>query len=167
MKKTVLIIGFVLFYVGILSSQAQTTPYKHSVGGAVGFLNGASYKAFVTHNLATQIDGGVAISIPYYVVTKLNFNMMYETYIKKGFYWFVGAGVGVGNTLTPLNPYYDSGYIFYMSYNLIGGAEYKFANIPLALQADIRPGLTTSFARGDVRVFPDINCLTISARYTF
>lgn len=149
--------------------QAEEPPYKHSVGGVLGFVNGFSYKGFVLNEFALQVDAGVGYGFPSYLNMKANLNLKFERYIKKGFYWFAGGGVSVGTALDPYGYYSYYGYnapryFALIGLNAIGGVEYKFAKIPLTLQADMRPGVSFII---DADPQFDFNFLNISARYTF
>ncbi len=157
MKKVMLIALVAFMFMSSYNLKAQDAPYKHSVGGVVGFIDGFSYKGFILNKLAIQADAGFGIGFPY-MSTKANVNLMYQGYIKKGFYWFAGGGVSGG---------YAFGGAALLGVNAIGGAEYKFAKIPLTLQADIRPGVGFYINSYDHAVGFDYNFLNLSARYTF
>lgn len=160
---------FICFFivVGALSAHSQA-PYKHSIGGILGFIEGGSYKTFVADNFAIQVDFGLRWAV---VASgaEVNGNFMYEQAIKNGFYWFAGGGVSLGPAFggTLFNPLTNTSSIgFKLGLNAIGGAEYKFAKIPLTLQADIRPGVAFYIANGFNPRF-DYNFVNASARYTF
>lgn len=154
-------------FMSLYNLKAQDAPYKHSVGGVVGFIDGFSYKGFLLNNLAIQADAGFGIGFPY-MNTKVNVNLMYEKYIKKGFYWFAGGGVSGGYAFGGVATFLGTTFNSYglLGVNAIGGAEYKFAKIPLTLQADIRPGVGFYLNSSDHPVGFDYNFLNISARYT-
>lgn len=81
-----------------------------------------------------------------------NPNVVYQAEISNGFSWFAGGGVSLG-----MAKYYagrEEGYSYTYTnaplmgkfgVNAIGGAEYKFANVPLALSLDFRPGYGLGF----------------------
>lgn len=168
MKKVMLFALVTFMFMNSYNVQAQDAPYKHSVGGVVGFVNGFSYKGFILSKLAIQADAGFGIGFPY-MSTKANANLMYQGYIKKGFYWFAGGGVSAGYSFGGVATYlYATSYSYALiGINAIGGAEYKFAKIPLTLQADIRPGVAFHLNRYDHAIGFDYNFLNVSARYTF
>lgn len=168
MKKVMLFAIVAFMFMSLYNLKAQDAPYKHSVGGVVGFIDGFSYKGFLLNNLAIQADAGFGIGFPY-MNTKVNVNLMYEKYIKKGFYWFAGGGVSGGYAFGGAASYfYTTSYSYgLIGINAIGGAEYKFAKIPLTLQADIRPGVGFYINSYDHAVGFDYNFLNLSARYTF
>ncbi|MDD4208757.1 MAG: hypothetical protein PHI52_00260 [Bacteroidales bacterium] len=162
MKTKLFVCLFVVL--GALSTQAQA-PYKHSIGGILGFIEGGSYKTFVADNFAIQVDFGFRFS-HYALGADVNGNFMYEQAIKNGFYWFAGGGLSVGpafgGTVFSNNPLG-----FRLGLNAIGGAEYKFAKIPLTLQADIRPGVAFYIYNNYFPVRFDYSFFNASARYTF
>jgi hypothetical protein len=151
-----------------LSIKAQT-PYKHSIGGILGFFNGVSYKTFVDNNFAIQADLGMHVS-HYMLGLNVNGNFMYEQAIQNGFYWFAGGGITLGPAFGYVRNYPANNqtlFGFRLGLNGIGGAEYKFNNIPLTLQADIRPGISFYMSNGGFFAFFDYNFLNASVRYTF
>ena len=150
MKRKVLIISLLALFsctVSMAQVRSDAAPYDNAIGGTIGFMNGASFKTFPTNHFAIQLDLGYRFILDYEynavpIVLTFNPNFMYEAACGNGFYWF-----GV---------------------NAFGGAEYKFANIPLALQVDARPGFFL-FANPhhDPFVLFDYNFFNVSARYTF
>ncbi len=168
MKKVMLFALVAFMFMSSYNLKAQDAPYKHSVGGVVGFIEGFSYKGFLLNNLAIQADAGFGIGFPY-MSTKVNVNLMYQGYIKKGFYWFAGGGLSGGYAFGGAATIFGTTFNSYglLGVNAIGGAEYKFAKIPLTLQADIRPGVAFHMNRSVFKPYFDYNFLNISARYTF
>lgn len=162
MKTKLFICLFVVL--GALSTQAQA-PYKHSIGGILGFIEGGSYKTFVADNFAIQVDFGFRWA-HYASGAEVNGNFMYEQAIKKGFFWFAGGGLSVGPAFGGV-VFGNNPIAFKLGLNAIGGAEYKFAKIPLTLQADIRPGASFYIWNGNFKPYFDYNFLNASARYTF
>lgn len=160
------------------SAFAQTrknaAPYNNAIGATVGFMNGATFKTFPTNNFAIQLDLGYRFIADYHsggipVVLSFNPNFMYESACGNGFYWFIGGGLNVGGAL-PTHSYerYRCGN-FVFGVNAIGGAEYKFANIPLTLQVDARPGffLFANHNYHDPYILFDYNFFNATARWTF
>lgn len=178
-------VALVITLTTIVASFAQTrqdaAPYDNAVGATLGFMNSLNFKTFPTNHLALQFDLGYRFTWDYmhsYVPTILtiNPNVMYEASAGNGFYWFVGGGLNIGCAF-PRYYYYSETHNRYMGHcgkfvfgvNAIGGAEYKFANIPLALQVDARPGFFL-FANNKCHnpyILFDYNFFNISARYTF
>jgi hypothetical protein len=184
MRKIVFILTFIVL--ASVSSFAQSrfdaAPYDNAVGTTVGFMNGLKFKTFPTDHLAIQFDLGYRFMWDYmnnYVPAILSFNpnVMYESSAGYGFYWFVGGGLNIGASL-PKYYYYsetDNRYMgghcanFVFGLNAIGGVEYKFNNIPLALQVDARPGFFL-FANNKYHspyILFDYSFLNISVHYTF
>lgn len=160
MKKVFfLLIAMAIMTTSVVSLHAQA-PYKHSIGGIVGSYYGASYKTFLFDNFSLQVDCGAKLL--YSWTFDLNPNLMLEKEIKNiGLYWFVGGGASIG-----LGYYHLNNFAFKIGLNAIGGVEYKFAKIPLTIQADIRPGFGTGFGSGGAYPFFDwASCASV--RYTF
>jgi len=158
----------VFLLTGALSAFSQA-PYKNSIGGIVGFIEGGSYKTFISDNFAIQVDLGFRWS-HYAAGVEVNGNFMYEQAIKNGFHWLAGGGLSTGPAFGGIlfNPLTNTVPIgFKIGMNGIGGAEYKFKNIPLTLQADIRPGASFYIFNGGFNAYFDYNFVNASARYTF
>lgn len=167
MKKKIIICIFII--IGSYNLHAQN-PYDNSIGGIVGFLNGGSYKAFITDNLAFQNDVGFKY-LHYAFGIEINGNLMYERAIKSGFYWFAGGGLNgglaFGGKEFPYQNLDDEFIGFKFGVNAIGGVEYNFDNIPLTLQADIRPGILFYVRESGTKPMFDYNFFNFSVRYTF
>ena len=182
MKKVALILFALLISASTIFAQK---PYNNSVGGVVGFIEGFSYKGFPMDNFAIQADAGYSVW-NYHIGSSLkaNANFMYEGNIGKGWHWFAGGGISLGLCFWKDGYWRHSDWHYYhpvyFGINAIGGAEYKFANIPLTLQADVRPGVffythkyNTWNINYDEKVHTelvpafDCNLVQISARYTF
>ncbi len=157
-------------------TRRDAAPYNHAVGATLGFMNGFTFKTFPTNHFAIQADLGYHFIADYRIggipaVLTINPNFMYEKSCGNGFYWFVGGGLNIGGALGHhayrhgYDYYYPGSFVFGL--NLIGGAEYKFANIPLALQVDGRPGFFLFANRYDNHILFDYNFFNVTARYTF
>lgn len=176
MKRKVLIISLLALFsctVSMAQVRSDVAPYNNAIGGTVGFMNGVSFKTFPTNHFGIQLDLGYRFIVDYEynavpIVLTFNPNFMYEKACGNGFYWFIGGGLNLGATLPHHRVgWYDHSY-FVFGVNVFGGAEYKFANIPLALQVDARPGFFLFGNRyHDPYILFDYNFLNISARYTF
>ena len=179
MKRKVLIISLLALFsctVSMAQVRSDAAPYDNAIGGTIGFMNGASFKTFPTNHFAIQLDLGYRFIFDYLdeytkvpIVLTFNPNFMYEAACGNGFYWFIGGGFNIGGTLPHpqhAGRYYHGNFVF--GVNAFGGAEYKFANIPLALQVDARPGFFL-FANPHLKAFElfDYNFFNVSARYTF
>lgn len=125
------------------------------IGGIVGGINGFSSK-FINRKFAYQLDLGIQL---FYINFDIEQNFMYQNYIHEwnpgSLSWFVGGGVSLGWNLL------YGGTKF--GVNTIGGVEYRFNKIPLALQADFRPGYGLIFEYGGVFEWT----IGLSARYYF
>lgn len=144
------------------------------IGGIVGGINGFSSK-FINRKFAYQLDLGVKCFVvnDYYYsgsnyyeysdlacVLDLTQNFMYQNYIHEwknsSLFWFVGGGVNFGWNLSMQG--------LKCGINSIGGVEYRFNKIPLALQGDFRPGYGYLF---DERINLFEWTIGLSARYYF
>ncbi|MBO4655972.1 MAG: hypothetical protein J5644_10540 [Bacteroidales bacterium] len=182
MKRKVIIFLLAALVCGSVSAQQRkdAAPYYNGIGGTLGFMNGVTFKTFPTNHFAIQLDLGYRFIADYRtgaipLVFTFNPNFMYEGACGNGFYWFIGGGLNIGGSLGRYyrdaphrNEYYRYGN-FVLGANLIGGAEYKFANIPLALQVDARPGMFVfmNHRQHDPYLLFDYNFFNVSARYTF
>ncbi|MCQ2286093.1 MAG: hypothetical protein MJZ76_04380 [Bacteroidales bacterium] len=191
MKKIVFLLSVFLLSSGLLQAQSKSTPYGNSVGGTVGFINGFSYKGFLSSDFAIQLDAGVSWNLGIDFNTKVNLNFMYETFAASHLYWFIGGGLNCGVGLVSENQYLKGSklygasvknhYPFFVGVGLIGGIEYKCPKIPLTIQVDLRPGIYfyTHKENTEVQGFTDkysyktvfkpgydINFLNVGLRYT-
>ena len=163
------ILSVCMFLCGALTLNAQE-PYKHSIGGGIGFVSGitgASYKTFPKDEFGIQVDLGYKpASLFRYNSGVVQCNLMYQAQVgKKGNLGImVGGGVLLGvtcdinasfNSLSFQTGYYrQTGlitnedrakiakhYDAAIGFNTIFGLEYTFKKVPLTLQWDTRPGL--------------------------
>lgn len=155
MKKVILFAALFAFAVG-----ASAQDYRASIGANVGTFYGASFKGFITNNLAIQADLGVnltrthgGIDVHYngqsshvgsgemdFYTFEANPNVLYQAQITSfsagTLSWFAGGGLSLGF----LNGFNHSDPTFKMGFNGMGGVELKLAAAPLALSFDFRPG---------------------------
>lgn len=177
MKKRFLAICMlvILTCTGALAqTRHDAAPYNNAIGGTIGFMNGVSFKTFPTNHFGIQLDLGYRFIGDYLnggipVVLSFNPNFMYEQACGNGFYWFIGGGANIGFSLPHIHHTIYYGHAnFVFGVNAFGGAEYKFANIPLALQVDARPGFFLfSNRHHEPYILFDYNFFNVSARYTF
>jgi hypothetical protein len=131
---------------------SQSSDYQSSIGIRFGTgyydLVSGSFKTFLASSPgALEIDLGVrpdsyggadVLSVSLQGSYQYHFNIPNVP----GFKWFIGGGVSFSNTSVNYhnNPDY-TGYTsgFGMGIFPTGGLDYKFAGIPLALTADLRP----------------------------
>ena len=183
--KKLRVLLFTAFLLGTSAAIAQ--PYRMSIGGVLGTTEGVSFKMFLSPKLAFQADLGFKYGSYVYShyygpsynwwfwTIEVNPNLKYQGNIHDwnagGLDWFAGGGLSIGYVLNNTHPFdYYSGYYARSSrgkfgINAIGGVEFAFNKIPLALQFDIRPGYGLLFGNGSISFF-DWGC-NIGARYTF
>ena len=183
MRKIFTAIAILMLALSVSFGQTRqdAAPYNFSVGVNAGFINGLTFKFFPVNNFGVQLDLGYRFTWDYvhdYIPLILSFNpnFMYEASAGNGFYWFVGGGMNIGGSL-PKYYYYSETHDRYMGHcanfvfgvNVIGGVEYKFDKIPLALQLDARPGffLFANNKYHDPYILFDFNFINLTARYTF
>jgi len=148
-------------------------PYKMSVGGIVGFMNGASFKMFLGDKFAFQTDltskfvpttlygkNGYSYNDDFWSV-EVNPNIVFQNRIKSWesgqFDWLVGLGLSAG---------YQFDNNGKAGANVIAGFEYSSNKTPIAVQLDYRPGLGILFNSHRALTFFDW-ALALSIRYTF
>lgn len=133
-----------------VSLKAQDgSDYKSGIGlragGGYYDIVSASYKTFITAPGALELNLGLR---PYTGWFHLSFSGAYQHHFPigsiEGFKWFVGGGLIGVNTFSKYD--YDDG--FRLGIFPTGGVDYKFANIPLNVSADIRP--TYMIVRPDI-----------------
>ena len=174
-----------------LFAQDRSKPYNNSFGGIIGFINGFSYKGYLSSDFALQCDAGLSWNWYTGVNLKGAVNFVYTGMATQDLFWFVGGGMNIGVGVTPENIYLIGSrihggypkkhYPFFFGLNLIGGIEYKVPGHPIALQVDVRPGFyayTHKYhveAKGigdkysyrtDFKPGFDFNFLNFSVRYT-
>ncbi len=185
MKKWIKIaVLSVLTVAGTATAEAQS-PYKMSIGGIVGSMEGASFKMFLADKIALQADFGikfVATSTsqrdPYlgryryvysYGSLEVNPNVVFQNAINTwnagGLYWFAGGGLSIGYAFGLGYRYgYGLGSNGKFGVNATGGTEFAFTKIPLTVQFDFRPGYGLLFRKGGHASHFDWT-LGLSARY--
>ena len=126
----------------------------------------ASYKTFITNPGAIELNLGFR-PYAYHDQFNLSFSGAYQHHFPikpvEGLQWFVGGGLTAYNTFASESRYSGFGLGVFPT----GGADYKFANIPLNVSADFRP--TIALIKPDYYGYPTFtaNSVGISARYTF
>ncbi|MDR0363486.1 MAG: hypothetical protein LBH92_00445 [Bacteroidales bacterium] len=183
MKKHAITLAIGLLLAMNVSTVEAQKPYKMGIGATVGSFQGASFKMFLTDNLAFQADLGFKFGsyrYEYYrnVYTFSNFwtievnpNLVYEGLIKDwnvgGLHWFAGGGISFGYSLTNIYiSYLDQGSpSLKFGVNAMGGVEFAFKKIPLTTQIDFRPGYGLLFGDGSKSLFE--YSINAGVRYTF
>lgn len=178
MKRTVLLSGLALVYFSALSAQ---TTYHSAIGLRIGTgyydLFSASYKTFLSESgSAIELNFGVKPTTNYRTGccvlndngnTMISFSASYQYHVPitslPGLQWFIGGGVVLTNTFSDNSGYRGIGFGLFPT----GGADYKFAKIPLAVSVDIRPTFrvaSPAYYNYESFYFPDFG---FSGRYTF
>ncbi len=169
--KKLLVILICVMSIGIAKSQST---YKSAIGGRLGTtyydLISASFKTFVTTNGALELNAGFgARNYDYAYDSKANtsaisaaisYQQHFDIKPVEGLRWFVGGGGTIFNTFSNHDSYEGFGFGLFP----VGGADYKFAKIPLNLSADIRP---TFHLTGPDYYNSFYANFGIAARYTF
>lgn len=162
--KKLFVFGLFLFCFAF-SVQGQSN-YKSAIGVRLGGyydVAAASYKFFISDpgaielNLGFRPFGYVGFN---WTILSVSGSYQYHFPIGKvdGLQWFVGGGVTAYNSFSNFDAYDGFGLVIWPT----GGAEYKFANIPLVVSADIRPG----FSIGGLDYYDNFNFSGgVSARY--
>jgi hypothetical protein len=130
MKKIVLIAVALL-----VATTAFSQNYKTSLGLRAGSSVGASLKHFI--NEQDALEAIVDVDIVRHDELKIRAGGFYERHFDvnvDGFALYAGAGASAGVHVSGL---YSKQ--FMISLDLIGGAEYKFNNVPIAISADWTP----------------------------
>jgi len=159
------------------SSSYRGSDYQTSVGirFGTGYYDAvsASFKGFLAGtpgalelNLGFRPDsyyGYDALSVSFQAAYEYHFNIRPVP----GFKWFIGGGLSFYNTSLTNKSNADNSYNsgFGMGIFPTGGVDYKFANIPLAVTADLRP--TIGFIRPNDYYNYTYVSFGVSARYTF
>ena len=176
MKRTGFLLMVALYYYSV--STAQTT-YHSAIGLRIGTgyydLFSASYKTFLSESAsAIELNFGVK---PAYSTgtgcclpddnsnTMISFSASYQYHVPipalPGLQWFIGGGLALTNTFSDNSSFRGIGFGLFPT----GGADYKFANIPLDVSLDIRPTFrvaSPAYYNYENFYFPDFG---ISGRY--
>ena len=141
--------------------------YKSAIGVRLGGyydIAAASYKFFLSDPSAIELNLGIRpFGVAGFKWTVVSFSAAYQHHFPignvAGLQWFVGGGPTIYNTFSNFDAYKGFGAVLFAT----GGVDYKFANIPLNLSADIRPGFSlTGIDYYDAFTFTG----GIAARYT-
>lgn len=178
MKRTVVLVSVALFCFSSLSAQ---TTYHSAIGLRIGTgyydLFSASYKTFLSESAsAIELNFGVKPATNYNTGccvlddngnTMISFSASYQYHVPivslPGLQWFIGGGLVLNNTFSDNSGYRGIGFGVFPT----GGADYKFAKIPLAVSVDIRPTLrvtSPAYYNYENFYFPDFG---FSGRITF
>lgn len=133
MKRILLIVA--LFLTCTFAANAQSgNGYKNAIGIRGGWGAEVSYQRYISP--ANRLEGTLGIDRYGFCVEAMH-QWMFELPINTSglWQWYAGAGVGIGS-------WDDDDFKHGFSMGLLGqiGIEYTFANIPLQLSLDYRPG---------------------------
>ncbi len=153
-----------LFLLFVAACMAANVMAQHEIGAVVGGLNGASYKYWFSDNLALQADLAVGLTevvardefAGRWVMDPLNWdvfdftinpNVLYHFALPADFKIYVGGGANLGliGSLNQNNPTTNNPVLGKFGINAMVGACYRFANAPIALALDFRPGYGMAF----------------------
>jgi hypothetical protein len=168
MKKEVFILTLTL--VGVSAGFSQSK-YQTAIGGRLGNgytdLISASFKSFLGESPgAVELNLGFKPNYGDKNVFNLSFSASYQYHFKieqvDGLQWFVGGGLTAYHSFASDSDFSGFGLGIFPT----GGIDYKFANIPVNVSADIRPTIRISAPRYyDYSNFYFAN-FGVSARYT-
>lgn len=172
----------ILFFLLVVACSLGVRGQQNELGVVVGSFNGLSYKRFISPTLAIQTDlafgvqatqGSVYLEGEYlgpghenYWDFVLNPNLLYQYELASGFSVFSGGGLslGVAEEFGLAQAFGKFGL------NAMLGAEYRFAEAPIALSFDFRPGYGVLF--GNIEGY-SFSChlfdwrLALGVRYRF
>ena len=166
----------ILTIVAALMMAVTTMQAKHEIGGIVGGLNGLSYKYWFNDNMALQADlavgltqaagseYGISWSDGMYDFT-INPNALYHFELPANFKIYCGGGISFG-----MMSYveYASSVNGKFGINANVGAAYHFANVPLVLAFDFRPGYGLGFTEANAGTLNYFDWkLAFAVRYAF
>lgn len=151
MKKLIVLGAFLIG--GIITCNAQKDISKNAIGLRLGSNDGfgveASYQRLLGNNKnRLEFDLGWRNNSDWNAV-KLVGTYQWTFPIENGFHWYVGPGLGIGNTSydyrTPYGRYDDSFTYLVLAGQI--GIEYNF-DFPLQLSLDFRPEI---YLNDDIR----------------
>ena len=166
----------ILTIVAALMMAVTTMQAKHEIGGIVGGLNGLSYKYWFNDNMALQADLAVGLTraagssyghswdMGVWDFT-VNPNFLYHWQLPANFKIYCGGGISFG-----MMSYveYASSVNGKFGINANVGAAYHFANVPLVLAFDFRPGYGLGFRDADTSTMNYFDWkLAFAVRYAF
>ncbi|ULQ54214.1 hypothetical protein [Flavihumibacter fluvii] len=171
--KRVFLSGLLLC--GLASAGLAQSTYKSAIGGrlSTGYYEAisGSYKTFVSNQGALEFNLGFrpksSGDVDWVTVA---FSAAYQHHFDikpvPGLRWFVGGGLTMYNSFSNYENYRGFGLGIFPT----GGIDYKFADIPLNLTADIRPTIAVADPYDDnYNGYESFNGgnFGVSVRYTF
>jgi len=170
-KIKILGLGLVMAGLGAMAVPAAAQNYKIGLGGRLTLDGiGANAKFFMNKAMAIELQANVGGLSWYNDGASTTFAGIFEYHIalpKPEWQIFFGGGLHAGVWSHDNDWYYNDEWRdaneFIFGINAIGGVEYKFKKIPLALSGDFRPAV--NFVT-EPRFFSH-NIIGVAARYTF
>lgn len=127
MKKILIIIAALT-----ISASAFSQNFERAVGVKLGYFESVTYKQFITPSNALNFEVDLGIINTTQVWGSANYLWNFDIKGAPGLCWYIGPGVNLGVHSKK----------FDIGLNCMGGVEYKFANIPLAISFDYKPTIT-------------------------
>lgn len=173
MKNLKLAVVALALVMGVSFTAQAQAPYKHSIGATVGSMNAFSWKTFCDNHFAIQIDAGSKFTMGAFrnssncvYTAEANANFMYQGYMSKKLYGFIGGGPSLGycwnQSWEGWHYRHDIGKF---GVNAIFGLELKIS-APVTFQWDFRPGYGMLFNENWTSHYFDWG-LNFGVRYTF
>lgn len=146
MKKLILLLTIICSLQMTMNAQSD---YKSAIGVRIGGyydLYAASYKFFISDPGAIELNLGIKpfntnLLLVKYNLTIFSLSGAYQHHFPiasvEGLQWYAGAGATAYSSISNIEAYKGFGFVPFIT----GGADYKFAKIPLNLSADFRPGI--------------------------
>jgi hypothetical protein len=160
------------FSVLAITCVAQSS-YERSIGLRFGTGHydwvGASYKQFIDADAAVEFNLGFSGNEKRWEgsdwdwsALSLSGSYQYHVDIPEvpGLKWFVGGGLSLYQGFSDMSDFSGFGAALFP----LGGADYKFGNMPLNVTADLRPTIYIDGLKQRGGFFPNIG---VAARYTF
>ncbi len=160
---------------GLATASIAQSDYKSAIGGRVsnGYYDviSGSYKTFISEQGALEFNLGFRgrsygdvdwVTVAFSAAYQHHFDIKPVPGLK----WYVGGGLSAYNSFSNYDQYRGFGLGIFPT----GGVDYKFANIPLNLSADIRPTISLADPYGDdYKGYKSFNGgnFGVSVRYTF
>lgn len=119
-----------------ISISAFSQNFERAVGVKLGYGVAVTYKQFISPANALNFEADFGLFNNFYLWGSANYLWNFDIKGAPGLCWFIGPGLNLG-------VYSEK---FDLGINCMGGIEYKFANIPLALSFDYKPSV--SFING-------------------
>lgn len=150
---------------GCFAAVHSQSTYKSAIGLRLGYPVSVSFKQFISDRGAIEAFAGYRGYASYgWFTGGATYQHHFPIGSIEGFNWYIGGGAAVFFWNYDIDLDYSSTTFGLLA---VGGVDYKFANIPLNLSADIMPAIFIGgeYASGYNRFQAGLGAL--SARYTF